>query len=227
MRSTALLTFLVVFVSTAIGLTMADTDEHSTSSDVAELSKDTIILFSETQKIVENIQSNAGSLLATYLSFQGAPLSNPEYHLPDVKIDNLPTAAMDNDTFLSQTDETRLKNNLYFYSAIVEFLQIVKTEQEDLNPFALDLTAKLEEAVANSTTLSNKISAIMTQMGMSVTIEFPKPLVVPYEGSSYFRKKLRGGVICKEYKDRVFLTKRDFEFLAKKYQGQLIQQQEE
>nr|AAX21861.1 receptivity factor PRFA1 [Plethodon dorsalis] len=213
MRSTALLTFLLVSIAT--GLTMADTDEHS------ELSTDTIALFSEIQKIAEDMQSNADSLPTTYLSFQGPPLSNADYHLPDIKIENLPTAAMDYDTFLSQTDETRLKNNLYFYSAIVEFLQIVKTEQEDLNPFALDLTAKLEEAVANSNTLISKISAIMTQMGMSETIEFPDPLVVPFKGTAYFQKKLRGGVICKEFKERVDLTKRDFEFFAKKYEGHL------
>nr|AAX21863.1 receptivity factor PRFA2 [Plethodon websteri] len=218
MRSTALLTFLVVFLSTATSLAMADTD-------VAELSKETIVLFSETQKIVEDMQSSAASLLPTYLSFQGVPLSNPEYQLPNIKIENLPTAAMDNDTFLNHTDEIRLKNNLYFYSAIVEFLKTTMAEQEDLNPQSL--TAKFEEAMANSNTLISKISAIMTQMGLSVTITFPEPLVVPYVGSAFFKKKLRGGVICKEYKERVLLTKREFEFFAKKYHEQLVQPQEE
>nr|AAX21842.1 receptivity factor PRFA3 [Plethodon serratus] len=227
MRSTALLIFLVVSVRSATSLTISAPVKRSTSSDVAELSKTTIVLFSETQKFVESMKDNADSLLTTYLSFQGAPLSDPEYHLPEVKIDNLPTATMDNATFLNQTDEIRLKNNLYFYSAIVQFLQVAMTEQEDLNPAEESLKAKFQEAMANSNTLISKISAIMTQMGMSVTVTFPDPLVVPYEGSAIFKQKLRGGVICKEYKERVLLTKWDFEFFAKKYHEQLIQHQEQ
>nr|AAS21074.1 receptivity factor PRFA2 [Plethodon aureolus]AAX22001.1 receptivity factor PRFA5 [Plethodon aureolus] len=215
MRSTSLLTFLVVSLSTATSLAMAEIN------DVADLSSDTIVLFSEVQKFAEDIQSSADSLLPTYLSFQGAPLSDPDYQLPHIKVVNLPTAAMDYDTFIRQTDETRLKNNLYFYSAIVEFLKEAMTEQEDLNPAELTLKAKFEEAMANSNTLISKISDIMTQMGMSVTITLPKPLVVPFKGSAYFSKKLRGGVVCKEYKERVFLTKRDFVLLAQKYQGPL------
>nr|AAS21121.1 receptivity factor PRFB1 [Plethodon richmondi] len=221
MRSTALLIFLVVSVSRATSLTISTPVKRSTSSDVAELSATTIVLFSETQKFAESMKDNADSLLTTYLSLQGEPYSNPDFSFLDIQIANLPTAAMNYDTFMRQTDEIRLKNNLYFYSAIIKFLQLTMDEQKDLNPADQSITAKFEQVLSNINALIDNISTIMTQMDFSVKIEFRTPMVESYIGSAIFRKKLRGYIVCREYKERVALTMRDFEFLAKKYEGHL------
>nr|AAS21114.1 receptivity factor PRFB3 [Plethodon richmondi] len=227
MRSTALLIFLVVSVSRATSLTISAPVKRSTSSDVAELSETTIVLFLETQKFAESMKDNADSLLTTYLSLQGEPYSNPDFSFLAIQIANLPTAAMNYDTFMRQTDEIRLKNNLYFYSAIIKFLQLTMDEQKDLNPADQSITAKFEQVLSNINALIDNISTIMTQMDFSVKIEFRTPMVESYIGSAIFRKKLRGYIVCREYKERVALTMRDFEFFAKKYHEQLVQQQEQ
>ncbi|XP_041432272.1 cardiotrophin-2 [Xenopus laevis] len=183
----------------------------SHSLDTAPLPEEDII--TKIQRQAEYLQNNATLLLNTYLQFQGSPFSNPGFSFPSWQEPGLPTASLGYKKWRCLCPGIRLLLARGAFSAISEFFQLVLDDQISLNPRESDLHRLLEEAkISSGAVLSNLASALEMLNFQSPSVE-PDPWSWRSTGATSFQKKVRGYVLCREYKDWLVRLVKDMDIL--------------
>ncbi|XP_069508042.1 cardiotrophin-2-like [Ambystoma mexicanum] len=173
-------------------------------------------VIAQTYNLALGLQESAPVLLGTYLSFQGSPFSDPGFSAPELQLTGLPSAAMPYRAWRALSDADRLTKSLEAYTILSEFLQLVLADQQSLNPNQASLLIMLRTAQANVQGLLSNIASIMNGMGVLVPA-VDDPLMAASVSITTFQKKVRGYVVCREYRNWVDRSVRDFSFLKDKY----------
>ncbi|OCT56685.1 hypothetical protein XELAEV_18004552mg [Xenopus laevis] len=170
-------------------------------------------IITKIQRQAEYLQTNATLLLNTYLQFQGSPFSNPGFSFPSWQEPGLPTASLGYKKWRCLCHGIRLLLAREAFSAIAEFFQMVLDDQLALNPRASELLRLFEEArISSGAVISNLASAMETLNFQSSSVE-PDPWSWRSTGATSFQKKVRGYVLCREYKDWLIRLVKDMDIL--------------
>ncbi|XP_053328024.1 cardiotrophin-2-like [Spea bombifrons] len=161
-----------------------------------------------TQNILTQIQNqavylhnNATLLLSIYLKYQGAPFNSSEFSFPSWQEPGLPPASLGFKKWRCLCPGERLVLDRDAFSAISEFFQLVLDDQLSLNPQAKELLQMLDAAqISSEAVLSNLLSALDV-LGFRPSPAQPEFLSWASAGAKSFQKKVRGYVLCREYKD--------------------------
>ncbi|XP_029462767.1 cardiotrophin-2-like [Rhinatrema bivittatum] len=171
----------------------------------------------QTYKLALLLQSNTSALLNTYLSYQGSPFSSPGFSSSYLQLDGLPEAAISYRTWRGLSDEQRLTENYQAYTIYTEFFQLVLDDQGLLNPGQDDLLGMLRKTRMGIEGLLNNLASIMDTKGYQLPMVPPDPLMSASASISNFNRKVRGYVVCREYRNWMDRTVRDFTLLRDKY----------
>ncbi|KAM8962485.1 cardiotrophin-1 [Pelodytes ibericus] len=170
-------------------------------------------IITQTRSQAIYLQSNATLLLNTFLQYQGVPFSTPGFSFPSWHEPGLPTASLSFRKWRCLCTGERLLLARDSFSAISEFFQLVLDDQLSLNSQATELLQLLEAArVSSEAMLSNLISALEI-LGFKPPLSQPETLSWTSAGATAFQKKVRGYVLCREYKDWLSRVAKDMDLL--------------
>ncbi|KAM9305348.1 cardiotrophin-1 [Gastrophryne carolinensis] len=158
--------------------------------------------------------TNATLMLSTYLQYQGAPFSTPGFSFPYWMEKGLPTAAMGYRSWRCLCPGERLLLARDAFAAISEFFQLVVDDQYSLNPSASDLHRLLGVARRASEALLSNLRQAMVTLGYQPTPVQPEPLSWASTDDSAFKRKVRGYVLSREYRDWLTRVPKDMQLLA-------------
>ncbi|XP_075037528.1 cardiotrophin-2-like [Mixophyes fleayi] len=168
------------------------------------------------EEVLTQIQSlstlhytNATLMLSTYVQYQGTPFSNPGFSFPSWLEDGLPNAALGFREWRCLCPGTRLMLARAAFAAISEFLQLVLDDQYGLNPQAADLHKLLEASQRVSEALLSNLNEALLVLGFQPPSIQPGPLSWASRNVGDFAKKVRGYVLCREYKDWLMRVSND------------------
>ncbi|XP_030066383.1 cardiotrophin-2-like [Microcaecilia unicolor] len=170
----------------------------------------------QTHSLALLLQSNTSALLNTYLSYQGSPFSDPGFSSPYFKIEELPKAAITFRIWRGLSVEQRLAENYQAYTIYAEFFQLVLDDQRLLNPGQDALLGMLRKTKMGIEGLLNNLASIMGMAGYQIPMP-PDPLMSASASISNFNRKVRGYVVCTEYRNWMERTVRDFTVLLDRY----------
>ncbi|KAM4632209.1 cardiotrophin-2-like [Discoglossus pictus] len=152
-------------------------------------------------------------MLNIYLQYQGAPFSSLGFSFPSWQEKGLPTASLGYRTWRCLCPAERLLLARDAFLAIAEFLQLVLDDQLLLNSQAKDLLQLLDMARMGSEALINNLMTALENLGVHPPTTQPEPLSWTSTGANDFQKKVRGYVLCREYKDWLSRVAKDMEIL--------------
>ncbi|XP_040296157.1 cardiotrophin-1 [Bufo bufo] len=156
---------------------------------------------------------NSTLVLSTYLQHQGSPFSDINFSFPSWFENGLPTAAMGFKAWRCLCPGDRLLQARQAFSAISEFFQLVRDDQMSLNPMATELHRLLEIAQRSSEALLSNLNEAMLILGYQPQSTQPEPLSWASTDDSIFKRKVRGYVLCREYRDWLMRVPKDMEIL--------------
>ncbi|XP_068102691.1 cardiotrophin-2-like [Hyperolius riggenbachi] len=165
----------------------------------APLSREEIL--TQIQSLANLHRDNSTMMLTTYLQYQGSPFSTPGFNFPFWQEKGLPTAAMGFRTWRCLCPGERLLMARDAFAAISEFFQLVVDDQYTLNPTALDLQRLLEESRRVSEALLSNLKEAMVILSYQPSPAQPEPLSWTSTDENSFKRKVRGYVVCREYRD--------------------------
>ncbi|XP_048382063.2 cardiotrophin-2-like [Stegostoma tigrinum] len=175
-------------------------------------------LIKQTCDLLLHLQEKTSSLLSTYLTVMGLPLSEPGFALPDVVLLGLPSPSIGYLAWRRLTDGERLSETYQAYSLQLEYLQLVLDDLRalDIGQGPGQLTEQLSFAqaqlhgfVANLRSLLESLAQPLPTVGKTLDSEAHRP--------SDFERKLRGYLVCREYVHWIDRTVRDFTLLLDKF----------
>ncbi|KAG8541926.1 hypothetical protein GDO81_027940 [Engystomops pustulosus] len=146
-------------------------------------------------------KTNSTLMLKTYLQYQGPPFSDINFSFPSWFENGLPTAAMGFKAWRCLCPGDRLLQAKQAFYAMSEFFQLVRDDQTALNPAASDLHQLLEIARRSSEALLSNLNQAMIMIGFQPPSTQPEPLSWTSTDDNTFKRKVRGYVLCREYKD--------------------------
>ncbi|XP_075175956.1 cardiotrophin-2-like [Anomaloglossus baeobatrachus] len=156
---------------------------------------------------------NATVVLNTYLHHQGAPFSDDNFSFPSWFENGLPTAAMGFRAWRCLCPGDRLLLARQAFSIMSEFFQLIRDEQMSLNPSAAELHRLLETAQRSSEALLSNLNQAMLILGYQPPSSLAEPLSWASTDENTFKKKVRGYVLCREYKDWLMRVPKDMDIL--------------
>ncbi|XP_063158572.1 cardiotrophin-2-like [Candoia aspera] len=173
-------------------------------------------VINQTLNLVCLLKANSSSLLETYLSHQGRPFTDKDFHAPRLSYTGVPAASISFLEWRILSDTDRLNKNFVAYSSFSEFLQLVWDDQFELNPTEDELLDLLKVTQLHVQGLLNNLTTIMSALGVPPS-PVTDPLTLEVVKTNTFEKKIRGYVVCSTYKQWIDRTVRDFNLLVKKY----------
>ncbi|CAH2307952.1 cardiotrophin-2 [Pelobates cultripes] len=159
------------------------------------------------------LQGNATSLLNTFLKYQEKPFSCPGFSFPSWQEPGLPTASMGFKKWRCLCSGERLLLARNAFSSISEFFQLIQDDQLSLNPQATDLHQLLEAARWSSEAVLNNLVTAFEMLGFQPPPLQPDTLSWTSAGATSFQKKVRGYVLCREYRDWLSRVAKDMDIL--------------
>ncbi|XP_077128401.1 cardiotrophin-2-like [Ranitomeya variabilis] len=158
-------------------------------------------------------KNNATVVLSTYLQHQGSPFSDDNFSFPSWFENGLPTAAMGFRAWRCLCPSDRLLLARQAFSTMSEFFQLVRDEQMTLNPSAASLHQLLEIAQMSSEALLSNLNDAMFILGYQPPSTLAEPLSWTSTDENTFKRKVRGYVLCREYKDWLMRVPKDMDIL--------------
>ncbi|XP_056391833.1 cardiotrophin-2-like [Hyla sarda] len=158
-------------------------------------------------------KNNSTLVLNTYLRYQGAPFSDANFSFPHWFEDGLPTAALGYKPWRCLCPGDRLLQGKEAFAAMSEFFQLVRDDQMTLNPAASELHRSLEIAQRSSEALFSNLSDALIILGYQTSFSQPEPLSWTSTDVSTFKRKVRGYVLCREYRDWLMRVQKDMDIL--------------
>uniref|UniRef100_A0A8C5QL20 Uncharacterized protein n=1 Tax=Leptobrachium leishanense TaxID=445787 RepID=A0A8C5QL20_9ANUR len=138
------------------------------------------------------------------LQYQEKPFSCPGFSFPSWQEPGLPTASMGFRKWRCLCSGDRLLLARNAFSVISEYFQLIQDDQLSLNPGATDLHQLLEATrLSSEAVLRNLITAFET-LGFQPPPLQPDTLSWTSAGATTFQKKVRGYILCREYRDWLF-----------------------
>ncbi|CAI9560630.1 unnamed protein product [Staurois parvus] len=125
----------------------------------------------------------------------------------------LPTAALGYRMWRCLCPGERLLQARDAFSAISEFFQLVLDDQNSLNPTAADLLRLLEVAQRASEALLRNLKDALIILGYQPPPTQPESLSWAQTDDNAFKKKVRGYVLCREYRDWLTRLPEDMKIL--------------
>ncbi|XP_018428467.1 PREDICTED: cardiotrophin-2-like [Nanorana parkeri] len=172
------------------------------------------------EEIITQIQSlallhreNSTLTLNTYLQYQGPPFSMSGFSFPYWLEKGLPTAALGYRTWRCLCPGERLLQARDAFSAISEFFQLALDDQNSLNPAAADLLRLLEVARRASEALLRNLKDALIILGYQPSSAQQEPLSWAQTDDHAFNKKVRGYVLCREFRDWLTRLPEDMKIL--------------
>ncbi|KAG8432085.1 hypothetical protein GDO86_018834 [Hymenochirus boettgeri] len=147
------------------------------------------------------------------LNLQGSPFSTPGFNFPSWQEPGLPSASLGYKKWRCLCPGVRLLLARDAFSAISEFFQLVQDDQLSLNPKATGLHHLLKEAYISSEAVINNVLSALESMNVHSSTADPDPWTWKSTGATSFQKKVRGYVLCREYKDWLVRIAKDMEIL--------------
>ncbi|XP_077303347.1 cardiotrophin-2-like [Lithobates pipiens] len=158
-------------------------------------------------------RENATLILNTYLQYQGSPFSQTGFSFPYWLEKGLPTAALGYRIWRCLCPGERLLQAREAFFAISEFFQLVLDDQNSLNPEAADLLRLLEVARRASEALLRNLKDALIILGYQPPPTQPESLSWAQTDDNAFKKKVRGYVLCREYRDWLTRLPEDMKIL--------------
>ncbi|KAM4697670.1 F-box/LRR-repeat protein 19-like [Rhinophrynus dorsalis] len=147
------------------------------------------------------------------LQYQGIPFSSSGFSFPTWQEPGLPTASLGYRKWRCLCPGIRLLLARDAFLCIYEFLQLVLDDQRSLNPQARDLLWLLEQASISSEAMISNLLTAMKSLNFQPPSIQPDPLSWTSTEATNFKKKVRGYVLCREYKDWLLRVAKDMEIL--------------
>nr|DBA19005.1 TPA: hypothetical protein GDO54_014890 [Pyxicephalus adspersus] len=147
------------------------------------------------------------------LQYQGMPFSTPGFSFPYWSEKGLPSAALGYRTWRCLCAGERLLQARDAFSAISEFFQLVLDDQNSLNPSAADLLRLLEVARRASEALLRNLKDALIILGYQLPPSQPEPLSWAQTDENAFKRKVRGYVLCRDFRDWLTRLPKDMEIL--------------
>ncbi|XP_041038148.1 cardiotrophin-2-like [Carcharodon carcharias] len=172
-------------------------------------------LIRQTHDLSLLLQSQASSLLSSYVQQMGRPFSDPDFSLPGTQLQGLPQASVPYLSWRGLSHQQRLADTYQAYSLYAEFLQLVLDDVEalglSLGPGKLwdRLTftkVQVEGLRSNARSLLDALRYPLPVVG--------DPLDPAKSGHTDFERKVRGYIVCRGYRDWINRTVRDFQLLS-------------
>lgn len=151
--------------------------------------------------------------LLIQLQYQGAPFNMPGFSFPYWLEKGLPTAALGYRTWRCLCPGERLLQARDAFSAISEFFQLVLDDQNSLNPTATNLLLFLEVAQRASEALLRNLKDALIILGFQPPPLQQEPISWIQADDGAFKKKVRGYVLCKEYREWLVRLPEDMKIL--------------
>ncbi|XP_075438096.1 cardiotrophin-2-like, partial [Ascaphus truei] len=139
--------------------------------------------------------------------------SSPGFSFPSWQEPGLPPASLGYRTWRCLCPGERLLLARDSFSAIAEFFQLVLDDQQSLNPQAGDLLRLLDGARVSAEAMLSNVASALTDLGFQPPPARPEPLSWASTGATAFQKKVRGYVLCREYRDWLGRAAKDMELL--------------
>ncbi|XP_067884441.1 cardiotrophin-2 [Heterodontus francisci] len=174
-----------------------------------------VTLIRQTHELSVFLQGRIPTLINTYLAQMGSPFSDPGFDVPDVQLESLPVAAIPFITWRRLSVQERVSANYRAYSLYLEFLQLVLDDQQTLGPSLGpgQLQEQLTATKAQVEGLVSNLQSLLIAMGYQPP-SVGDPLDSASYGSTDFERKVRGYIVCREYRDWMDRTERDFTLLS-------------
>ncbi|XP_053550143.1 cardiotrophin-2-like [Bombina bombina] len=160
------------------------------------------------------------------LEYQGLPFSGPGFSFPSWQEKGLPTASLGYRIWRCLCAGERLLLSRDSFSAIAEFFQLVLDDQLLLNSKAKDLLRLLDTARISSEAMLNNLASGLRDLGFQPPPPQPELLNWSSSGANDFQRKVRGYILCREYRDWLARVAKDMEILKRTFRGVESESQE-
>ncbi|KAG9471135.1 hypothetical protein GDO78_015706 [Eleutherodactylus coqui] len=147
------------------------------------------------------------------MQHQGPPFSDVNFSFPSWFEPGLPTAAMGFKAWRCLCPGDRLLQARQAFFAMSEFFQLIRDDQMSLNPAAAELHRHLEIAQRSSEALLSNLNEAMLILGYQPPPTQPEPLSWASTDDNTFKRKVRGYVLCREYRDWLMRVSKDMDIL--------------
>ncbi|XP_062994511.1 cardiotrophin-1 isoform X2 [Elgaria multicarinata webbii] len=168
----------------------------------------------QTHKLTIHMQDGSQQLLTDYAFHQGKPFGDPSFNPAIQSFEGLPRPPISTQAWLDLSDAERLQQNATVFSNFPEFLTLVRRQQANLNPQAVELLRQLDSASAQCFGLVSNLQSIMASLGIAPGPAMPTKL--PATGSA-FLMKLTGYSICRLYQGWTNCCQKAMALLVTKY----------
>ncbi|XP_078062224.1 cardiotrophin-2-like [Mustelus asterias] len=159
------------------------------------------------------LQSKTQALLETYLSNQGIPFNGSDFSAEHLQLVDLPKASIPYLAWRNLSDTQRLLGNYRAYSIFQEYFQLVQDDQQELNPDRPALLHLLGDVRHDLAHLLEQLSAALEAYGLTRPQPAEDPLSSLDTQTSSFQKRVRGFLVCRQYRMWLFRTQRSFSLM--------------